>query len=151
MIILLGDSTRTRDFFGFWENAGNSIYQGMQFSVKKRMSHGFQIGGNYTWSHAIDSGSSWHSGSTTANGFSAGDSVTTDLTMPGLDRGNATFDIRHRFTFNYVWSCRSSRKATDGRELLGRMAMERYLVISERRALVTLPGWILLRGLEFED
>jgi hypothetical protein len=25
------------------------------------------------------------------------------LTQPGLDRGNSTFDIRHRLTFNYVW------------------------------------------------
>jgi len=23
--------------------------------------------------------------------------------MPGLDRGNSVFDVRHRLTFNYVW------------------------------------------------
>jgi len=86
-----------------WENAANSIYHGLQFSIEKRISHGFQIGGNYSWSHAIDSGSTWYSYGSTANGFSAGDSLTTDLTIPGLDRGNATFDIRHRLTFNYVW------------------------------------------------
>ena len=86
-----------------WENVGNSVYHGLQLSVQKRLSHGLQIDGNYTWSHAIDSGSSWHSGLTTANGFAAGDAYSTDLTIPGLDRGNATFDIRHRLTFNYVW------------------------------------------------
>ena len=90
-------------FLRVWENAGNSIYHGLQLSVKKQLSWGLQINGNYTWSHAIDSGSGWHSGSVTANGFSAGDAVTTDVTMPGLDRGNSTFDIRHRLTFNYVW------------------------------------------------
>ncbi len=86
-----------------WQNSVNSIYQGLQISVKKKMSHGFQVGGNYTYSHSIDGGSTWHSGQTTANGFGAGDSFTTDLTRPQLDRGNSTFDIRQRFTFNYVW------------------------------------------------
>jgi hypothetical protein len=86
-----------------WENSVNSIYHGLQLSIKKKMSHGLQVGGNYTYSHSIDGGSTWHSGGTTANGFGAGDSFTTDLTKPQLDRGNSTFDIRHRFTFNYVW------------------------------------------------
>jgi len=99
-------------FLRVWENTGNSIYHGLQASIEKRMSHGFQMGGNYTWSHAIDSGSSWHSGgATTANGFSAGDGLTTDVTIPGLDRGNATFDIRQRLTFNYVWELPFFQKA----------------------------------------
>jgi hypothetical protein len=84
------------------ENSGNSIYHSLQLSVQKEMSHGLQITGNYTWSHAIDSGSGWAS-FTTANGFAAGDALTTDLTLPGLDRGNSIFDIRHRLTFNYIW------------------------------------------------
>jgi len=90
-------------FLRVWENAGNSIYHGLQLSVQKRMSHGLQISGNYTWSHAIDSGSTWRNGATSANGFAAGDAVSSDLTLPSLDRGNAVFDIRQRLTFNYVW------------------------------------------------
>ena len=90
-------------FLRVWENAANSIYHGLQLSVQKRMSYGLQIGGNYTWSHAIDSGSTWRNGGTSANGFAAGDGVSTDMTLPGLDRGNAVFDIRQRLTFNYVW------------------------------------------------
>jgi hypothetical protein len=86
-----------------WENSVNSIYHALQLSLKKQMSHGLQVGGNYTYSHSIDRGSTWHSGSTTANGFAAGDAFSTDATMPQLDRGNSTFDIRHRVTFNYVW------------------------------------------------
>jgi hypothetical protein len=86
-----------------WENSVNSIYHGLQFSVKKRMSHGLQVGGNYTYSHSIDGGSTWHGGATTANGFAASDAFTTDLTRPQLDRGNSIFEIRQRLTFNYVW------------------------------------------------
>jgi len=86
-----------------WASAGNSIYHGLQFAVKKSLSRGLQVSGNYTYSHAIDIGSSWHSGAATANGSAAGDAYTTDFTNPRLDRGNSTFDIRHRLTLNYIW------------------------------------------------
>ncbi len=86
-----------------WENTAESIYHGLQVSVKKELARGLQFGGNYTYSHSIDDGSSWQSGPTSANGPAAGDGVTTDQTQPGLDRGNSVFDIRHRLTFNYVW------------------------------------------------
>ncbi len=86
-----------------WENTATSIYHGLQASVRKELAGGLQFGGNYTYSHSIDDGSSWQSGPTSADGPAAGDGVTTDQTQPGLDRGNSVFDIRHRFTFNYVW------------------------------------------------
>ncbi len=86
-----------------WENAVNSNYNALQLAVKKQMSHGLLFNLNYTWSHSIDDGSTWHSGATSANGAAAGDGYTTDWTMPGLDRGNSVFDIRHRLVLNYVW------------------------------------------------
>ena len=86
-----------------WENAVNSEYNALQLAVKKQMSHGLLFNLNYTWSHAIDGGSTWHSGATSANGAAAGDGYTTDWTIPGVDRGNSVFDIRHRIVLNYVW------------------------------------------------
>jgi len=77
------------------------------------MSHGLQFGGNYTWSHSIDSGSSWHHSVSSANGFGAGDGYTTDQTLPQLDRGNSTYDIRHRLTFNFVWEMPFLRERHD--------------------------------------
>ena len=79
-----------------WENAANSNYNSLQLAVKKQTSHGLLFNLNYTYSHSIDDGSTWHSGATTANGDAAGDGFTTDWTRPGLDRGNSIFDIRHR-------------------------------------------------------
>jgi Carboxypeptidase regulatory-like domain/TonB dependent receptor-like, beta-barrel len=87
-----------------WENAANSNYNALQVAVKKQASHGLLFNLNYTWSHSIDDGSTWHSGATTANGDAAGDGFTTDWTRPDLDRGNSIFDIRHRVVFNYVWN-----------------------------------------------
>jgi len=86
-----------------WRNVVNSNYNSLQASLKKQVSHGLLFNVNYTYSHSIDNGSTWHSGATTANGAAAGEGYTTDLTDPGLDRGNSLFDIRHRLVFNYVW------------------------------------------------
>jgi len=86
-----------------WQNAVNSNYNSLQASVKHQMSHGVLFNVNYTYSHSIDEGSTWHSGATTANGAAAGEGFTTDQTLPGLDRGNSVYDIRHRLVLNYVY------------------------------------------------
>ena len=74
------------------------------------MSHGLQIAGNYTWSHAIDSGSGW-AAERRRRPLRRETPRSTDFTLPGLDRGNSTFDIRHRLTFNYVWELPFFRKS----------------------------------------
>jgi hypothetical protein len=86
-----------------WENQVNSDYNSLQASVKRQMSHGLLFNLDYTYSHSIDNGSTWHSGATTANGSAAGEGFTTDQSIPGLDRGNSIFDIRHRLVVNYVY------------------------------------------------
>src|SRR5690349_16695210 len=45
----------------------SSIYHGLQAHVTKRMSHGFQINGSYTWSKSIDDGSSTIAGDAFGN------------------------------------------------------------------------------------
>jgi Carboxypeptidase regulatory-like domain/TonB dependent receptor len=86
-----------------WENSVNSNYNSLQASVKRQMSHGLLFNVDYTYSHSIDNGSTWHSGATTANGSAAGEGFTLDQTLPGLDRGDSIYDIRHRLVLNYVY------------------------------------------------
>jgi outer membrane receptor protein involved in Fe transport len=86
-----------------WENSVNSNYNSLQASVRHQMTHGLLFNVDYTYSHSIDAGSTWHSGATTANGAAAGEGFTTDQTIPGLDRGNSIYDIRHRLVINYVY------------------------------------------------
>jgi outer membrane receptor protein involved in Fe transport len=86
-----------------WENAVNSNYNSLQASVKHQMSHGLLFNVDYTFSHSIDNGSTWHSGATTSNGAGAGEGFTLDQTLPGLDRGDSVYDIRHRLVLNYVY------------------------------------------------
>ncbi len=86
-----------------WENAVNSNYSSLQASVKHQLSHGLLFNVDYTYSHSIDNGSTWHSGATTANGTAAGEGYTTSNVFPGLDRGDSIYDIRHRLVVNYVY------------------------------------------------
>jgi outer membrane receptor for ferrienterochelin and colicin len=86
-----------------WQNAVNSNYNSLQASLRHQMSHGLLFNVDYTYSHSIDDGSTWHSGATTANGAAAGEGYSLDQTLPGLDRGDSIYDIRHRLVLNYVW------------------------------------------------
>jgi hypothetical protein len=85
-----------------WENVNNSIYNSLQIGLTRQMSHGMQASLHYTWGHALDNGSTWHSGATSSNHEGAGEGYSSDQTMPQLDRGNSIFDMRHTITFNYV-------------------------------------------------
>jgi hypothetical protein len=103
---LTGLSGRLNQNYGrlrVWENQVNSNYNSLQASLKHQMSHGLLFNVDYTYSHSIDSGSTWHSGATTANGAAGGEGFTTDQTIAGLDRGDSIYDIRHRLVLNYVW------------------------------------------------
>lgn len=86
-----------------WQNVVNSNYNALQASLRRQMSSGVSFNVNYTWSHSIDDGSTWHSGATSSNGPAAGEGYTTDAGIGKLDRGNSIFDIRHRLVANFVW------------------------------------------------
>jgi Carboxypeptidase regulatory-like domain/TonB dependent receptor-like, beta-barrel len=76
----------------FWEAEGISNYNALQFSVQKRMSHGLQINGSYTWSHALDEGSGLQ---LFYNGNNPLD--------PRSGYGNAGFDRTHVVAISYLY------------------------------------------------
>ncbi|HWY70266.1 MAG TPA: carboxypeptidase regulatory-like domain-containing protein [Terriglobales bacterium] len=80
----------------FWNN--NSIYHSLQVRLSKRMAHGFQIGGSYTWSKSIDDGSSTLAGDALANAIGSPPFFDVRLT-----RGVSDFDITHNAVINYTW------------------------------------------------
>lgn len=80
----------------FWDNS--SIYHALQLRVAKRMGHGFQIGGSYTWSKSIDDGSSTLAGDALANAIGS-----PPFFAPSLTRGPSDFDITHNVVINYTW------------------------------------------------
>jgi len=84
---IAGDNFRTSSF--------RSNYHGLQLGVRKNFANGLQFQSNYTWSHAIDYVSDAFNN---ARGASL---RPTDNSNWAIDRGNADFDIRHRWTINY--------------------------------------------------
>jgi hypothetical protein len=103
-----------------WANESKSWYNALQVSVRKALSQGLMFNFNYTWAHSLDTGSGWHSGAVTANGAAAGDGYSLDNTKPLLDKGNSTFDIRHRVAGSWVYELPFGRDATGAaRHILG--------------------------------
>jgi hypothetical protein len=86
------------------EWGGNSFYDALQLGVTKRMSHGFQIQGAYTWGKSIDTSSS---------------SVASDAfrnTIPSLHwfdlkmgRGLSDFNIGRTLVLNGIWQLPSPK------------------------------------------
>jgi hypothetical protein len=80
----------------FWD--GNALYHALQVGVSKRMSHGLQVQGSYTWGKSIDTGSSISLGNTYVN------SITSLLWFCNwCRRGLSDFNIAHNLAVNYIW------------------------------------------------
>jgi hypothetical protein len=75
-----------------FESSGSSVYHALTLTLNKRFSRHYQLLGSYTWSHAIDD---------------ATDLATfeepQDNQNARLDRGNSSFDQRHRFVLSGVF------------------------------------------------
>jgi hypothetical protein len=80
--------------------------------VTKRFSHGFQIQGAYTFAHAIDD-----SNDPLVPGEKTNRSFPRNSFELYNERGNSSFDIRHRLVVNYIWALpfgRGQRYASQG-------------------------------------
>ncbi len=76
------------------KDIGNSNYNGMVVTAKYQSAKGYFFQGSYTYSHSIDYNSAFF-GSTGERGSVA------DANNIALDRGNSSFDVRHRALFVY--------------------------------------------------
>ncbi len=74
------------------ESSGNSVYHGLTVNFSKRFSNNFEMLSSWTWSHAIDD-------STDLQTLLAPQ----DNRRPDLERGNSTFDQRHRWVTSLVY------------------------------------------------
>ena len=81
----------------YQRSVGNSLYNALQVKLTRRLSHGFQLQGAYTWAHAIDDSSDPLA---PAQGNRTFPRNSRDL---GQDRGNSDNDIRHVAVINYLW------------------------------------------------
>ena len=81
-----------------------SNYNGLTATYNQRLTYGFTIQANYTWSHALDEVS--NAGSTAVFNAGTSPSIAYQLNPVCLrcnNYGNADYDIRNYFSASYVW------------------------------------------------
>ena len=83
------------------DSTGSSTYHAMNFrmEIRNMAKTGLSLRSNWTWAHSIDNLSTTFSESGN-NGTNLG---YMDPFNPGLDRGNAEFDNRHRWVISGAW------------------------------------------------
>jgi hypothetical protein len=91
-----------------FKSDGGSKYNSLQSRLEKRFTHGFSLLVTYTYSHAEDNASNANLGSQNNDGFRW-------FKHPEWEKGNASFDVRHRFTASYIYELPFGR----GKSLLG--------------------------------
>jgi hypothetical protein len=89
-----------------------SNYNSLQVRLEKRYSHGLQYEAAYTFAHALDTASSASLGSVNNGDFQ-------DQRFPNQNYGNADFDVRQRFVFNYVYDLPFGRGRTFAKDASG--------------------------------
>ena len=77
----------------FKDSSANSTYNALWVTFNRRLSHGLQFNGSYTWSHSIDDVSR------NSNGVAA----IQDSYNFANDKGNSDFDARHRIVVNAIY------------------------------------------------
>jgi hypothetical protein len=89
----------------FRSNDGHSNYHSLQTSLDSRYirSAGLQFRLAYTWSHAIDNQSSTFGDSYLLSRVGAAVFGSQDAFDPASDKGDADFDVRHRFVSSFNW------------------------------------------------
>jgi hypothetical protein len=102
-----GSGTRINPHFGsvrgmFYE--GRSYYDALELQLSKRMSHGFQVQGVYTWGKSIDTSSATVAGDAFGNSISS-----LHWFNPKLSRGISDFNIGRTLVLNGTWEVPSPK------------------------------------------
>jgi hypothetical protein len=98
---------------------GQSYFNALELQLAKRMSHGFQVQGTYTWSKSIDTSSATLAGDAFGNSISSLNYFDTKLT-----RGLSDFNVGRTLVVNGTWEVPTAKSfsgparwITDGWEL----------------------------------
>jgi hypothetical protein len=96
-----GKDLRINQNFGgtrFLMYGTNSSYEAGQVNIQKRMSHGFQFGGSYTYSKSMDNDSA------TIAGDAFGNSITSWFWFaPQISRAVSDYKVTHSAAINGIW------------------------------------------------
>jgi len=79
------------------ESKASSTYHALQASVRANNWHGLTTQANFVWSHSIDDASD-------SEDFIPNQAQPTNSWNPAAEKGNSSFDIRRRFTWNFAYA-----------------------------------------------
>jgi hypothetical protein len=99
----IGSGTRLNPYIGrenvtMWINS--SVYNGLNIQLTKRVSHGFQLQGSFTWSKVLDTAS----GNNASQQFLNGIGTELFFINSGIQRAPADFDVPRVLHVNYLWN-----------------------------------------------
>jgi hypothetical protein len=97
--------------YQIFENKANSSYHALQVEARKRYSHNYQFTAAYTWSHAIDDVSDLFP-------IAGAPVIAQDSFNFRAERGDANFDVRHRFVASLLWDLPFYRNSSGAGRLL---------------------------------
>ena len=87
------NNTGQHAFLELATNDGNTDYNSLELSLRRRMSKGLSYSLGYTWSHGLaDFGDNLTAGAFPQNSYNY-----------AAEMSNSNLDIRHRFVGNFVW------------------------------------------------
>ena len=101
--------------FTFDNSVGDSIYHAFQARLQRRFRHGLSMTAFYTFSKSIDDSSTFGG---------AGNTVAQNWLDLAAERGLSSFDRRHVFTGNWIWT---SPFGSDGSRIAGTSVAGRLL------------------------
>jgi len=94
---VFGAFTDGGTFYNYQEASANSNYNALQTSLRINQWHGLTSSINYSWSHSLDDASD-------------GEDYVPNASQPNdstgrlrFNRGNSNFDVRNRFTWNFIY------------------------------------------------
>ena len=111
------------------EAEGSSWYNGLEASITKRLSHGFQLLVSYTFSKTLDTDGANINGTSAVNSLTLG-----DQNSPAQRWGRASFDRTHRLVVSETWML-PSPSASMLRAVLGTWELAAVLTIQSGSAL----------------
>src|SRR6266849_2177632 len=119
---------------GMFYNGGSS-YHALELQLAKRMSHGFQVQGTFTWSKSIDTSSASVAGDTFGNSISSLDWF--DLK---LSRGLSDFNVGRTLVVNGTWEV-PTPKSTSGFAKSALGGWELGIIFTASDGIPSTPTW----------
>jgi Carboxypeptidase regulatory-like domain/TonB-dependent Receptor Plug Domain len=87
---------------------GQSYYNALETQLAKRMSHGFQVQGTFTWGRSIDTSSATVAGDAFGNSISS----PSYFFNPRVSRGLSDFNVSRTLVINGLWELPSPKSIT---------------------------------------